>query len=121
MAICTDSGCTTTNFDAIGRGSSYINSECIRANLAKAPEAVSIIAIGFNGTVCSEIDNRVFLYVYPHGAVALNIDCQVCRRKTRSTIGVIAVETTDINTCTSIGRDFTSASKIDTGAIVIDG
>ncbi|MCW0134597.1 hypothetical protein OIU89_06565 [Escherichia coli] len=62
-----------------------------------------------------------FLYVYPHGAVALNIDCQVCRRKTRSTIGVIAVETTDINTCTSIGRDFTSASKIDTGAIVIDG
>ena len=90
MAICTDSGCTTTNFDAIGRGSSYINSECIRANLAKAPEAV-------------------------------NIDCQVCSRKTRSTIGVIAVETTDINTCTSIGRDFTSASKIDTGAIVIDG
>ena len=48
MAICTDSGCTTTNFDAIGRGSSYINSECIRANLAKAPEAVCIIAIGFN-------------------------------------------------------------------------
>lgn len=42
MAICTDSGCTTTNFDAIGRGSSYINSECIRANLAKAPEAVCI-------------------------------------------------------------------------------
>ena len=60
MAICTDSGCTTTNFDAIGRGSSYINSECIRANLAKAPEAVCIIAIGFNGTVCSEIDNKSF-------------------------------------------------------------
>ncbi len=58
--------------------------------LAKAPEAVCIIAIGFNGTVCSEIDNRVFLYVYPHGAVALNIDCQVCRRKTRSTIGIPA-------------------------------
>ena len=69
-----------------------------------------------------KIDNRVFLDVYPHGAVALNsIHMWVCSRKTRSTIGVIAVETTDINTCTSIGRDFTSASKIDTGAIVIDG
>ncbi|XPE66159.1 hypothetical protein ACNKHR_29650 [Shigella flexneri] len=64
MAICTDSGCTTTNFDAIGRGSSYINSECIRANLAKAPEAVSIIAIGFNGTVSSEESTTEFFCTF---------------------------------------------------------
>ncbi|MGC6744261.1 hypothetical protein ACP0HM_03235 [Escherichia coli] len=65
MAICTDSGCTTTNFDAIGRGSSYINSECIRANPAKAPEAVSIIAIGFNGTVCSGSTTEFFCTFIP--------------------------------------------------------
>lgn len=75
MVICIDSGCIITNFDVIGRGFSYINSECIRVNLVKVLEVVSIIVIGFNGIVCFEIDNRVFLYVYFYGVVVLNIDC----------------------------------------------
>lgn len=64
MAARTDSGYSATDFDAIGVSSIYLNSECIRAKLAKAPDAVRIAAIGFNGTVCSRVDNRVSLYVY---------------------------------------------------------
>lgn len=75
MVICIDSGCIIMNFDVIGCGFSYINSECICVNLVKVLEVVSIIVIGFNGIVCFEIDNRVFLYVYFYGVVVLNIDC----------------------------------------------
>lgn len=51
MAICTDSGCTTTDLNAIGVSSIHIHCESIRIKLAKAPDAVRIAAIGFNGTV----------------------------------------------------------------------
>lgn len=121
MVICIDSGCIIMNFDVIGCGFSYINSECICVNLVKVLEVVSIIVIGFNGIVCFEIDNRVFLYVYFYGVVVLNIDCQVCSCKTCSIIGVIVVEIIDINICIFIGCDFIFVFKIDIGVIVIDG
>lgn len=121
MVICIDSGCIIMNFDVIGCGFSYINSECICVNLVKVLEVVSIIVIGFNGIVCFEIDNRVFLYVYFYGVVVLNIDCQVCSCKMRSIIGVIVVEIIDINICIFIGCDFIFVFKIDIGVIVIDG